>query len=390
MAFSAPSNADLTAPANSGRSELAFLDGIRGSAALSVVILHAFLFTGATGEAKTAFPMLGHLVGLGYLGVPVFIVLSGYVLMLPVIRHHDFRMARGTKSFLMRRAKRILPPYFAALAITLVLIRSIPVMQQPSGTQWDTKIPVTTADVVSHLFLVHDFSADWIGKINGPLWSVAIEWHIYFLMPFVLLPLWRRVHPLVIVAVLATVSLGLASVGVVAWLHPWFVPLFAVGMAAAEYSTRRGRIHARTGLVVASVLLVAPPVLAIVTRQSVASAWVTEVMAGVVIGTFLAWAGRRAVMGRPTKAARFFEIRPLARLGLISYSLYLLHSPLLGLGNLLFLPWGLSISAQLAMMYLVVTPLAVLICWLFFRLVEAHFLNSHQRNVTRNAVHQML
>ena len=366
------------------RVELAFLDGIRGVAAMSVVIYHAFLFTGNSGDTVRAFPLVARVVGLGYLGVPLFIVLSGFVLMLPVCRGDGLQIPGGSLRFFRRRAKRILPPYFAALAITLLLIRAIPLLQQPSGTQWDSKVPVTVADVVSHALLVHDFSPEWIGKIDGPLWSVAIEWHIYFLMPLLLLPLWRRLYPLAVVSVLFAVTMVLGSIGLGNYLHPWFVPLFALGMAAAQFSVQPEAIGRGVGVLTAGILLAAPVTLALLTRSGIGEAWVTESTTGVLVAVFLAWAGRRSVENRRTLPAKVFDCPPLAWLGLFSYSLYLLHSPLLGLGNLLLRPLGLSIGVHLMVMLTVVVPLAVVACWVLFRCVEARFLNSRQRHVVEN------
>jgi len=73
-----------------------------------VVLYHAFLFTGRTGDAYANMPGLGRVLGYGYLGVPIFIVLSGYVLMLPVLSQEGLRLPKGFASYIGRRARRIL------------------------------------------------------------------------------------------------------------------------------------------------------------------------------------------------------------------------------------------------------------------------------------------
>jgi peptidoglycan/LPS O-acetylase OafA/YrhL len=125
----------------------------------------------------------------GHFAVSVFIVISGFCLMLPVVRGPG-RIPGGPLAFLGRRARRILPPYYCALAFSLVLIALW--IGQKTGTHWDISIPVTWQDVVYNLLLVQDVFAG--GKVNHAFWSIAVEWRIYFLFPmFVFLR--RRLGP---------------------------------------------------------------------------------------------------------------------------------------------------------------------------------------------------
>src|SRR5215203_1884331 len=104
---------------------LAFLDGLRGLAASYVVLHHAALLvppSGLTGPATVARFLLRH----GHYAVAVFIVLSGYCLMLPVARDPLGRLPGGTLAFFGRRARRILPPYYAALVLCWALIALVP------------------------------------------------------------------------------------------------------------------------------------------------------------------------------------------------------------------------------------------------------------------------
>lgn len=369
------------------RIEIPWLDGLRGTAALVVVVFHAFLFTGFTGDAAAAMPVWGAIVGQGYLGVPVFIVLSGYVLMLPVVRGGTGWFRGGAGEFLRRRARRILPPYFAALAFSLALIAAVPLLQSPGGTQWDSKLPVTLPAILSHVLLVQDLSPEWIEKINGPMWSVAVEWQIYFLMPLVLLPLWRRLpRPLLVVAV-TVILLVPAFVGVGAYLHPWLVGLFAMGMLAAQLTLSEGLPRwlpwiAGAGGLAAIALFAASAV------RGTELLPFKEVVIGGLIAALLAWGGWREVNGRPARALRAFATRPMLYLGLISYSVYLFHSPLLGLANLVLLPLGLPTVVQYLAMTVVAVPLVVGVSWIMFHAVERHFLNRRQTHVEAGVVHR--
>lgn len=372
-------------PGPEPRLELPYLDGLRGVAALVVALYHAYLSTGMRGDAYRDLGELGAVLGYGYLGVPVFIVLSGYVLMLPVVRDPGLRLSGGAVGYLRRRARRILPPYYAALLVSLLLIALVPVMQERSGTQWDTKLPVTPGGIASHLLLLHDLRPDWIGQINGPLWSIAVEWHIYFLMPLVLLPLWRRIPPGVVVAALLAASVLPPALGFdrVSHVHPWLVALFACGMLAAQATVRTDwRLR---GLRTTTWVLGATGAFCLLLwwQPLHSRPWASETLAGVVVACALVLAGRRAQSGAPPGGAvAFLQTRPVMLLGLASYSIYLLHSPLLALVNLLTVGWGLPTWGQYLLMTFGAVPLALAACAGFYWLVERRFKNTHQRSVT--------
>ncbi|MFJ4222057.1 acyltransferase family protein [Curtobacterium luteum] len=382
-----------SAPRPSTRLEFPYLDGLRGLAALAVVVYHAYLFTGVTGTGPTQIPWLRPIIGWGYLGVPVFIVLSGYVLMLPVMTRFDrYRIPGGFWKYIWRRARRIIPPYWAALVLFALMIRFIPVLHNPGGTQWDTKLPMGWGTFLTHFFLVHDFFPQYIGKIAGPMWSVAVEWQIYFLMPLVILPLWRLIGGWATTSGLVLIGMWMGSESKYSWMHPWFVGLFAVGMLAAEITVRARDAHASGTLRIRTkprwqegafivVLLLGIAVLFFSHRDYYQhQTWPSEVVTGVFTGVLLTWLGRSAVTGHHTWLARFFAWRPFVLAGLVSYSVYLFHSPLLGFGNLLLLPFGFSPKLQFLLMIVVVVPLTLGVCVGMWWLVERNFLNRRQQH----------
>jgi peptidoglycan/LPS O-acetylase OafA/YrhL len=363
------------------RYEFAYLDGLRGLAALAVVVFHAFLFTGRIGESESELPVIKWIVGYGYLGVPVLIVLSGYVLMLPLVHQPRLTHPRGIADYLRRRARRILPPYYAALALSFALILAIPLLQSEAGTAWDTKIPVTTYGIVSHLLLIHNLSPDWISQINGPLWSVAVEWQIYFLLPFVLLPLWRRINPLVLVLAITFLLTGFSLAGLAQWMHPWLIGLFAAGMLAAQV-TFSGSGRSKVRIAAPYVAIISTAALVFLSPWLMGREWLAEIVAGFGIAGLLGWLGSRTLEGRRPRSFAWLESRPMKFLGLISYSVYLMHSPLLALGNLLLLPMTLPTGMHFLVMITVVVPITLVICWLFFLIVEKHFQNTRQKHAS--------
>lgn len=363
------------------RIRLPYLDGLRGLAALAVALFHAYKFTGETGDAEQI-PIVGSVLQFGFLGVPVFIVLSGYVLMLPVAQN-NVRLPKGFADFIGRRAWRILPPYYAALALSLLLILFVPILQQPSGTQWDSKVPVTVPDVVLHALLLHDFSSESIWKINGPLWSVAVEWHIYFLMPLLLLPLWRLIGGTATTFLTLAATFVLVLVDIGSFAHPWLVALFAAGMLAAQV-TVRDNVRMRTLVLIGVATTVGIGGLGVLFPRGVMAHFALEVLVGLLLAIGLAAIGPQAARGRTPRFVGWLGSKPLVALGLFSYSIYLVHSPFLGLANLLLLPLGLPITVQYLLMTFVVLPIVLVLCYGFFWLVERHFLNSWQKQVVTN------
>ena len=159
-----------------------WLNAIRGAAALYVVCHHAVMQVTIVGDhANDLFYRILQLLTIyGHYAVDIFIVLSGYCLMLPVIARQEFG---STWIFFARRTIRIVLPYYAALIISLLLIYLL--IGQQDGSHWaETSLPVSFDSVIKHIFLVHQWFPDVASKINPAFWSVGVEYQIYFLFPF--------------------------------------------------------------------------------------------------------------------------------------------------------------------------------------------------------------
>ena len=378
-----------TAPVR--RPRLEFLDGVRGLCALYVVFAHARLFTGHGVDAESyspAFAALGYAISFGNYAVTIFIVLSGFCLAIPVALSPARTLRGGFRDYMLRRARRILPPYYAALSLFLLLVTLLPVLQTPQGTAWDSKIPLTWDALMAHLLLVHNLYPGWMFKLDGPMWSVATEWQIYFFFPLLLL-LWRRLN-LAAAAGFALVlslvpQLFLPSQLSFRWLHPWFFGVFALGMAgavvvfspAACWQRVRERLPWRVlawfgGALALASLVIGDSYLGLPT-------YLNETLLGVGSCLVLVYCALSEQAGRQTALLGFLNHRRVVFIGTFSYSLYLIHSPLLGLFNLLTLELPLTSDLRLLMMLLVALPLAVGASYLFYLLTERRVLPGHLR-----------
>ena len=224
---------------------MAGLDGIRGLAALYVVVNHVFL-RAFPGYPVDRAPFWAGWFIYGRFAVVVFIVLSGFSLALSPARH-GWRLD-GISRFARRRAWRILPAYWAALAFSLAVAWLV---VAPPGQG----APGAKSVVVNGLLVQNLVGAP---SPNRSFWSMAVEAQLYVAFPLLLLVV-RRWGAVVMVA---AVTLVVAAVGIlgphvlgldtfVIQSPPDLAALFAVGVLGAGIvgarrgAQRRGRGPAR-------------------------------------------------------------------------------------------------------------------------------------------------
>lgn len=369
------------------RIRIEFLDGLRGLAALYVMLGHAYVAIRTQvdpfiGGAETK---LLKLIDAGHFAVALFIVLSGYVLMMPLTRTSDLKMRGGWREYIRRRARRIMPPYFAALVLSIGLLVLFPAIAKPGDLTWQS--------VVSHALLVHNLHPETVLTINGPLWSVALEWQIYFVLPLLLLPTLRRFGPVAMLA--AGLLAGLAPFFLLpapnnfAWTYPWYIGLFALGGMGAliNFSPQASLVAARTRVPWSylSVGLLAVTGAMFLFRLSWAwqHLWFADTLLGVttVVGIITLTnalltqqaAGAAPRFSLPLLIVRVLEMRWMAVLGAFSYSLYLTHEPVLAVVSRYVMQLPLRGLPLLAVQFGIVAPLVAAVCYLFYLAFERPF-----------------
>jgi peptidoglycan/LPS O-acetylase OafA/YrhL len=296
------------------------LDGLRALAALGVVVLHVSLYT------ERALPPWdagdGALHGLR-LGVVLFFVLSGYLLVRPWLA-----AAAGTRgrprlgAYLLRRAARVLPAYYVALLGAALVL-------------WGTasaRLP-TSEDVPLLVLLQQNWSTTAVGKLNPPAWSLCVEVAFYALLPllgFLLARIGARPRRQLaccgaLVALSLAFNVAVNKVGMPGQLHstlPGALYAFACGMGAAVLAHRAPRTRpARWALIVAGLALVAADALLHLPVRAPAPALWQDLpaalgFAAVVVGVTR---GPSGLLGSP----------PLRWIGVRSYGLYLWHYPVI-------------------------------------------------------------
>ncbi|HYF24002.1 MAG TPA: acyltransferase family protein [Caulobacteraceae bacterium] len=324
------------------------IDGLRAVAVLSVVAFHA----------------LPPLAPGGYVGVDVFFVISGYLITSIVWREAE-QGRFSLRSFYDRRVRRIFPALFFMLAVAgtaavLVLI--------PSDLEEFGKTAAATTVFLSNVVF-------WLegGYFAGPAhdkpllhtWSLAVEEQFYLFWPIIL---W----------VFARASLR-------RWFPLVFWILFAGSLIAAEVGVRANSsapfylFHTRAWELLAGAALAlgfAPPLRSRPLREAAAATGALLIAAAVFgfgrdtpfpgltaavpcLGTALViWAGRDG----DSLVGRALGLGPVVFVGLISYSLYLWHWPVLVLGRL----WlNRPLTDVEALAAVAVSVVAAVISWRF-------------------------
>jgi peptidoglycan/LPS O-acetylase OafA/YrhL len=353
-------------------------------AALYVVLHHAALEVSGSALGHGG-ELIRGVLRHGHFAVAVFIVLSGYCLMRPVAGDPAGRIRGGTLGYLGRRARRILPPYYAALVLCWLLIGLVPALQRLDRVRWDRALPAFGPGVVvSHLLLVHNLDERWIFKIDPPLWSVATEVQIYLLFPG-LLAVWRRHGRGAAVATAFAAGGAIAALGgwlgnpSLAKLCPWYLGLFALGMAGAlDGAARPGRSRSPGSPWMAGILTAAAVVLAWQAARQGADAAVmlADLLVGAAATGLIVGCARqieRGAAGALERVVHLLRSRGAVTLGSFSYSLYLIHFPLLALIGHALRARGWGAELRLAAMILAATPLCALAAFLFHLAFERPF-----------------
>jgi peptidoglycan/LPS O-acetylase OafA/YrhL len=369
------------------RLRLHYLDGLRGLAALYVVFVHV------EPEMGTNLPLFWSLFGktlrYGGFAVAIFIALSGYVLMLPVSRSQSGHLAGTLVDYIKRRSRRILPPYYAALLFSLLLAFTVFLLESQSEFRWNDiagKGPFsprfTLIDVLSHLLLVHNLSPVTHMTINPPMWSVATEWQIYFIFPLILLPVWRRfglVASVIIAFVISLLPIYLLN-GLFESASPWYLGVFALGMAAAEigFSQKPKLVSMRNSLPWGALSIMFTIVAFITERRKLGlHIWIGNSFFGIASACLFIYCTKLILDAKKAPLIlNLFEHHFAVDLGTISYSLYLTHGPVLSLVRYSLFNLQLSAGAFATASYVLGTVASLLFAYPFYLLFERPFMSN--------------
>ncbi len=356
---------------------MAGLDGLRGLCALYVLLFHCWAYT-FRGFPRYRGPEWLSWLGFGRLAVVMFLILSGFSLAMAAARN-GWRLG-SLRRYARRRAWRILPAYWAALVFSLVVAWTV--VRQPHSAE------PTFESVVVYALLLQDLIA--APTPNGAFWSIGVEALLYALLPLLVL-LCRRIGP---AAMLAVVTLPVVVAGFAVfggsppqadnWLAPHLVPVFAAGVVAAGVVAAGDRFRVPWAWL--SVLAAAPVGILVLYQGSRWMIghyyWVDLAIAPAMTMLLLA-----IVSGRPAALVRLLDSGPLKWLGSLSYSLYLVHLPIVVVITLkVVIPRFGRDTVSFTITTLLAGGLSLALAWLVARLFEAPFQRHRSWAELRNAL----
>ena len=363
--------ADEPLVVQAGQPRVARVESLRALAVLGVVVAHAMYWSST--PPRAADPVERILVLASQVSPFVLFVLSGCLLYGPFARRDlgdggDLSLRR----YVVNRTVRILPVYYAALVVTLVAAGG--------GTPREWLLYATFSQNAA--IAPND-------QVDRVMWFMVIEVHFYLVLPLLaaLIGTVARGSRARAVAVLA--ALGGASFAL--FHYAWHIDpapraalqfslpstffFLAAGMALAvlrlHWQERRpGLLRGPAGSA-DSWILAAAALLAVVV---IARLQIPDPGAMVVLAAAAALLVGGCVLPlRPGPVVRALRARPLAVLGVASYSLLLAHDPILKV--LAATPWAPSWGGLL----LVGLPLCLLVAAASYALVEAPFLRLRRR-----------
>jgi len=324
------------------RAYIASLTGLRGVAAFGVFLFHyAYIYDSVWEDLS--YPYFGYFLklpfGIGFAGVDLFFVLSGFLLTLPFARAAQAGLPHPRLGhYFRRRVLRVFPAYYAQLAIILA-VGSWFVIWQPLHGRY----------LVAHLFMFFNLGSEPVSPMIGLWWTLPVEFGFYLLLPFIayfmkpgrwlpilaaglLLGFLYRVW-----AVAHFIELGPHRVFLAASQLPGALPLFLLGASGALLAQRASlRGSGPQSPLAADAMFAIGAVLALL--------WLSQMMP--VAGTKF-WYGHPVMLVAPialglplalmvsglyrgSRIGRWLLANPVVYfIGLISYSLYLWHFPVL-------------------------------------------------------------
>ena len=346
-----------------------WLDSLRGFAVLFVLAYHCLFWT----FPSTHLPWNGHFrdlrqpvdflvlipVTFGWSGVAVFFVVSGFCIHLSFSRRNEF------KHFYWKRFWRIFPPYFVAMAFFFAADLAMGRFASKEDAPFQ---------FLTHLFLVHNlWQATYFG-INPSFWSIGVEVQLYAIYPLLLVFQkrlgweWSLVLALTleILCNLVPSILGFETQGLRVLSHGPFAYWFSWSLGAyLAQATLEYRVPKWLSIVNPAALL-ALVLLTWFYRPLTSFSFLSiSLLTASLMTTRLSYDPGRTQAGRRS-ALRF--------VGMISYSLYLLHQPIISITNMAFsqfIPYtSLPNIAKYCVLFVTSAFLSIMASYIFYLLVE--------------------
>lgn len=333
------------------------IDGLRAIAVAAVVLFHA---------AHTLVPG-------GFIGVDVFFVISGFLI--TTILLDDLERGRFSLiHFYERRARRILPALTVVVVLTLIASCFLLPLQETNEV-FESALATMLFLANVRFWLKTDYFAT--AAEERPflhMWSLAVEEQYYLLFPILLYLVWRWRKSALLWVLLSLTMLSLATAEVLSRHAPaanFFLPMgrvweLLVGSCIAYWGAQRPRMVIAEGATALGLLMIIIPIFTFSHSTPTPSLWTAIPVLGTALVILFARDGSRVT--------RLLQFRPMVGLGLISYSVYLYHQPLLAFARV-----NLPSVDQTKTIFLGLALFSVILGYLSWRFVEKPFRRGFSR-----------
>ncbi len=331
------------------------IDGLRAVAVVPVILFHAHV-PGFSG---------------GFVGVDVFFVISGYLITTIIADDRD-KGQFSLLAFYERRARRILP---ALLVVLACCVAAAALLLLPGYWPEFSESIFAVTVFASNIFFWHAVGYFATPAASQPLlhtWTLAVEEQFYIFFPLLLGLLWKLGRQWLLPALIAMAFVGLAlgewgalyHLQADFYLAPFRAWELITGAICALYLRRPNVRRSNPWLALIGLGMILLSVVAFDKDVPAASVYGLLPVGGSAL--VIAFAGPGTV------AARLLSLRPLVGIGLISYSAYLWHQPLLAFASISDLSgWPVAVGAVVASLGL---------AFLSWKYVEVPFRN--RRNIS--------
>jgi peptidoglycan/LPS O-acetylase OafA/YrhL len=354
----------------------AALDGLRGIAILLVVVFHHGL------------------LGVGWVGVQLFFVLSGYLITKNLVHDKGLPTAAFFGRFYRRRTLRIFPVYFAYLALLAI-----------GYARYGTPAELRTywPNLVSYTYNLTHLRPDWTASLwFGHFWSLCVEEQFYLFWPAMVFALSaRRLKKVVLGILVAGPAFRLAAMACLAkrfsselmlgdaiyWLTPSQLDAFAAGAAVSLFSWERVKNPGKWALAASTFALSLGLVRLWATAMSGRpldwNAWTSlgyplaRLDFGAAAWTYTVLNGTFALLVLATvrrdRGVTFLGNGALASIGRVSYAAYVVHRAVMILTPPLLMRFGLLVGPTVperCLLLLFTLPLTLLVCAASYRWFE--------------------
>lgn len=320
------------------KEHIKILDFLRGFAALGVLLYHFGSRILPTIKSNDLAPILSY----GSHGVQVFFVISGFVIPYSMYKS-NYKLSNYFPTFL-RRSIRICPPAYASILLSFALYySSVLIINRPiNGMDWPG---FNISSIIGNLtFTVPYLNTMWF---NPVFWTLALEFQFYILIGLLLPIITSNKSYLVYISLLSILLVGFIN-------YNWFFKHSSFFILGIILFLKKEKLLNNIHLILISILTI--------------------------VFCFFQSETSKFIFGLVTFLLIFFEFKfdfkPTNYLGKISYSLYITHSTV-GIISEIILKRLIPIheySFGKIIMILVYTSISILFASIFYRFIEKQFI----------------